>query len=262
MLIRVTARTFALFIKGKSYSLLRIFDHITVSKYNDAINHWVKRAQNSIYFELQNGVKGIGKLRKLCPILREDGVYAVGGRASRWFEASYNKQLIPISPKDHPFSKLYAEMIHRENHGGIDRDVAKIRLEYWIIGVQKLCKSIRHNCVDCRKQCSRFHPKRLKPSPPWSAVGIDLFGPYEIRGEVNKRSTGKAYGIIFVCLPTTAVYLDIANDYSTNAFLIVFRRFISLRGYPSTVYSDSGSQIIGASIVLRDIQRIGIGSKY
>ena len=89
------------------------------------------------------------------------------------------------------------------------------RLHFWIIGIQKLCKSIRQNCVECRKRfsklCSQVMGKlpleRLKPSPPSSSTGIDLIGPYEIRGEVNKRSSGKAYGIIFVCLPTTAVYI-------------------------------------------------------
>ena len=75
--------------------------------------------------------------------------------------------------------------------------------------------------------------ERLKPAPPWSSVGIDLFCPFEIRGEVNKRSTGKVYGIIYFCLPSTAVHLDVAIDYSTDAFLMVLRRFASLRGYPN-----------------------------
>ena len=102
----------------------------------------------------------------------------------------------------------------------------------------------------------RLPLERLKPAPPWNAVEIDLFGPFEIRDEVNKRRTGKAYGVIFVCLPSTAVHLDIANDYSTNAFLIVFRRFVSLRGFPGIIYSGSGSQIVGASNVLKAIYRM------
>ena len=72
--------------------------------------------------------------------------------------------------------------------------------------------------------------------------------------EVNKRSTGKAYGVIFLCLPTTPVHLNIATDYSTNAFLMVFRKFESLPGY-RVIYSDSGSHIVGASNVLKEISR-------
>ena len=47
---------------------------------------------------------------------------------------------------------------------------------------------------------------RLQPAPAWSSVSLDLFGPIEIRGEVNKRSRGKAYGVLFNCLLTRAVH--------------------------------------------------------
>ena len=202
------------------------------------------------------------KFRKLSPILREDGIYVIGGRAMRWFEASYNKCMIPILPKNQ-FSLLYARMIHDEKHAGIDSDIAKIRSNYWVIGLPRICWSINFLCVECRKRRAKLSSQvmgklpleRLKPAPPWNSVGIDLFGPFDIRGEVNKRSTGKAYGVIFFCLPSTAVHLDIASDYSTNAFLMVFRKFVSIRGYPSSIYSDSGSQLVGASNVLKEISK-------
>ena len=259
-LMRVTARILSL--KTKPYSLKYISNPITVNKYDESVLYWVKKSQRTILPELKNGVSGRGKLRKLCPILRDDGFYVVGGRAIRWFEASYNKSLIPILPKCE-FSKLYAGMIHREKHVGIDSDIAKIRLEFWIIGLQQICKSINYNCIDCRKRRAELSSQimgklpldRLKPSPPWNSVGIDLFGPFEVRGEVNKRTTGKAYGVIFFCLPSTAVHLDIAADYSTDAFLMVLCKFVSLRGYPSNIYSDSGSQLVGASNVLKALSR-------
>ena len=52
--------------------------------------------------------------------------------------------------------------------------------------------------------------ERLKPAP---YIGIDLFGPIKIRGEENKRSVGKTYGIIYTCLLTRAVHLDLSVDY-------------------------------------------------
>ena len=45
------------------------------------------------------------------------------------------------------------------------------------------------------------------------------------------------------------------EGYSTRDFLLAFRRFVSLRGYPATVYSDAGSQLSGASKELRDMTR-------
>ena len=259
-LIHVTARILSLKEKATLSQIARTVD---VASYKKGVTFWIKLLQESLHTDLQKGMNGQGKFRKLSPRLRDDGVYVIGGRATKWFEASYNKELIPILPKDNNFVKLYAEMIHNEKHVGVDSDVAKIRLEYWIIGLQKLCSSIKYKCVECRKKYLELSSQvmgplpegRLKPSPPWSAIGIDLFGPYDVRGEVNKRSYGKVYGVIFTCLPTTAIYLDIANDYSTNAFLLVFRRFVSLRGYPSIIHSDGGTQMVGASKILRDISK-------
>ena len=42
---------------------------------------------------------------------------------------------------------------------------------------------------------------RLKPSPAWTCTAIDLFGPFKIRDEVKKRTTGKTYGVISISFP-------------------------------------------------------------
>ena len=49
----------------------------------------------------------------------------------------------------------------------------------------------------------------------WHCTAIDLFGPFKIRDEVKKRTTGKVYGVIFNCLGTRAVQVELAPDYST-----------------------------------------------
>ena len=56
---------------------------------------------------------------------------------------------------------------------------------------------------------------------------------------MNKRSTGKDYGVIFTLSPYTS-NIDASVDYSTDGFLAVFRHFTSLRGY-----SDSRPQLVG-----------------
>ena len=44
--------------------------------------------------------------------------------------------------------------------------------------------------------------ERLKPAPPFFHSMVDLFGPYSVKGEVNKRSTMKVYGVIITDLLT------------------------------------------------------------
>ena len=59
--------------------------------------------------------------------------------------------------------------------------------------------------------------------------------------------------LLFNCIVSRAVYVDVANDYTTDGFLLVLRRFVSLRGYPSKIYSDPGSQLVAASKELKHI---------
>ena len=168
--------------------------------------------------------------------------------------------MVPLLPYCHKFTRLVAEQVHARGHFGVDATMSKIRAKYWVIRLRKLVRSIRNKCVPCKRfegktesqQMAPLPIQRLKPSPPWTYVGCDLFGPFNIRGEVQKRVRGKAYGVIFDCLVTRAVYLDLATDYSTDAFLKVFRRFTSIRGYPSEMFSDRGSQIVAACESLQE----------
>ena len=82
--------------------------------------------------------------------------------------------------------------------------------------------------------------ERLKPSPAWSRTAIYLFVPFKIRDEVKKRTIGKTYGVIFNCLASRPVHVDLAADYSTEKFLMDLRRFVSIRTYPLKLYSDNG----------------------
>ena len=93
--------------------------------------------------------------------------------------------------------------------------------------------------------------ERLQPPPPFSAAGVDFFGPFTIRGEGQKRTHGKYYGVFFVCCASRAVHIDVSKDYSTDRFLQVLRQFASIRGWPSKLYSDCGTQFVAASKELK-----------
>ena len=97
--------------------------------------------------------------------------------------------------------------------------------------------------------------QRLKPAPAFSSIGCDFFGPFIIKGEVQKRTRGKCFGVIFTCLVSRAVHVDISQNYSTDSCLQVMRRFASLRGWPRYIYSDRGSQLVCASKELREIAK-------
>ena len=201
-----------------------------------------------------------GEFKRLCPKIIEDGIIVVGNRAVEW--GAYDATELTFLPYKHRFSQLYAECIHKEEgHLGVMSTTSKIRLRVWITNLPKMVRSIKNKCVTCRKKDQKFEmqcmgplpEERLKPAPAWNATSIDFFGPIEIRGQVNKRPRGKVYGVLFNCLVSRAVYVDLSVDYSTEGLLIVLRRFVSLRGYPSKMFSDPCSQLVSASKELKEI---------
>jgi len=93
---------------------------------------------------------------------------------------------------------------------------------------------------------------RVTPSRPFLHTGIDYAGPVMLRTTKGRgHKTHKAFIAVFVCLSTKAVHVDVASDYTAEAFLAVFRRFTSRRGLPQVVYSDCGTNFSGAEAALR-----------
>ena len=176
---------------------------------------------------------------------------------------SYDKSEVILLPREHRFSLLYTEHVRGIGHHGVSTTVSKIRLRFWIPKIHNMVSSIRHKCVICKKldgnlsvqTMGQLPEERLKPSPPWHNTAIDLFGPLKIRDQVKRRTIGKCYGVLFNCMSTRAVHIDLASDYSTEAFLLVLRRFASLRGYPAKLYSDNGPQLVSANEELRNMTK-------
>ena len=89
----------------------------------------------------------------------------------------------------------------------------------------------------------------LAEKPPFTSAGVDYFGPFRVgRG----WSLVKRYGVIFTCLATRAVHLEIAHSLSTDSFLLALWRFIARRGQLKQIYSDNGSNVTGGEKEQRD----------
>lgn len=87
--------------------------------------------------------------------------------------------------------------------------------------------------------------ERMAPyTPPFYYTSCDYFGPMTVK--VGRNKTTKHYGVVFTCLNTRAVHLDLAVDCSSMEFLQVLRRFFAMRGQPAYILSDNGSQFVGA----------------
>ena len=81
-------------------------------------------------------------------------------------------------------------------------------------------------------------------TPPLYLSPCDYFGPYNVK--IGRNKTTKYYGVILTCLNTRAVDLELVFYYSTVEFIQVLQRLFAVRGRPSPMISDNGSQLVGA----------------
>lgn len=92
---------------------------------------------------------------------------------------------------------------------------------------------------------------------PFSEVGVDFGGPFFYKSNQGRGSKlYKCYLSLFICLTVKAVHLELVTDLSTQAFLQAFQRFMSRRGKPNNVYSDNGSNFVGAHNKLQELGQI------
>lgn len=89
----------------------------------------------------------------------------------------------------------------------------------------------------------------LPDLPPFTNVGVDYFGPIEVKKVLG---TVKRYGVVFTCLSSGAVHLEIAFLLDTDACINVLCRFICRRGQVAHFQSDNGTNFIGAERELRE----------
>jgi hypothetical protein len=98
---------------------------------------------------------------------------------------------------------------------------------------------------------------RITESRPFTNVGIDYCGPFYIKERRDRnREKVKVYVAIFICLATKVVYIELVSDLITDAFIAALRRFISRRGHCATIWSDNGTNFVGANKELKELRAL------
>ena len=92
---------------------------------------------------------------------------------------------------------------------------------------------------------------RTAPARPFECTGVDIAGPFSVkRGNTRNPAFVKSYICLYVCMPTHAIHFENTKDLSTEAFILAFEKFINRRGILPHIYSDNGSNFVGAARVL------------
>lgn len=195
------------------------------------------------------------RLLTLNPFLDENGIMRVGGRLQNAMITFNNKHPI-ILPRTHEVTQLMLEQMHKDTlHGGPQLMLTLLRKKYWIIHGKRAVTDQYKKCLACK----RFRANTVQqvmgnlPEPrvtlerAFMHTGVDYCGPIEVRSsKLRGARIQKGYIAVFVCLGTRASHLELVSDCTTAAFLAAFERFIARRGVCHTMYSDNGTNFVGA----------------
>ncbi|XP_055633596.1 uncharacterized protein LOC129773944 [Toxorhynchites rutilus septentrionalis] len=199
------------------------------------------------------------QLRKLSPFIDANGVLRIDGRLSNASHTTYDAKFPVILPKDHRFTELLVEWYHRRYaHGNGQTVLNEMRQKFHISCLRTLIRRVAKQCRWCAVYRSTPRVPRMAPLPEvrvtpyvraFTFIGVDYCGPFPIR---SGRSEVKTWVMLITCLTVRAVHLESVGSLSTEACKLAIRRFIAWRGAPQEIYSDQGTNFIGASRELRE----------
>ena len=126
---------------------------------------------------------------------------------------------------------------------------------------EKLARTVCQDCLVCRRKAPRAQAQQMGQLPAarvnqsliFLHSGVDYAGPIFLRrGNPRHPTVVKGYLALFVCLATKAVHIEVVSSQSTGALNAALKRFINRKGLPQHIYSDHGSNFIGARHELKE----------
>jgi hypothetical protein len=217
---------------------------------------WWKWAQQQDYAheikQLKKGKPLTSDLYKFSPFLDTDGILRMKGRRQLPVLGGQEENPIILHPKN-PYTVLMIQYYHEKaKHYGMDRVTNDLKSRFCIPKLRAAVRRSWTHCQDCAIKRAQPHAPEMGNIPetrlgafqrPFTYTGLDYFGPMEV---TVKRSREKRYGALFTCLTTRAVHVEIANCLDTDSCIQAIRRFTSVRGQPKEIWSDNGSNFVGA----------------
>ena len=200
-------------------------------------------------------------MRKLHPQLDDKGILRVGGRLENALIKYKAKHPVILPYRHHVTDLIISEHHQKTGHLGQEYVLSSLRQLYWIIKGRSAVRRVISSCFPCKRrgavrgeQLMADLPKErlMSGDPPFTYVGVDYFGPLYVR---QGRSNVKRYGCLFTCLVTRAVHIEVVHSLDTDSFINAVRRFINLRGSPSTIHSDNGTNFHAGERELRESLR-------
>nr|CAI5859325.1 unnamed protein product [Callosobruchus analis] len=188
------------------------------------------------------------RIASLCPFCDKEDLIRMKSRVSNR-EDTENYRFPIILPAKHAFvHRLIMDTHVKSCHAGTQGLLGLLREKYWILGGRRSVRTVVARCVICKRHDSKplevetppLPTDRVRDAMAFEVVGVDYAGPLFL------KIGGKVWICLFTCAIFRAVHLELCTSLSTSCFLQAFRRFVARRGRPKTVYTDNGSNFVGA----------------
>ncbi|XP_066598844.1 uncharacterized protein [Prorops nasuta] len=240
---------------------------ITIDEIHATEIQILRLVQAEAFHEEINVILTLNKMKKnrltsLAPFLDKSGILRVGGRLIH-SSLSHSQKHPILLPKNHHVTNIIISDAHLDNHhSGIQSTLHFIRHKYWLLDGKNQVRYVIHKCIPCfrfRAQPVSYKmgdlPEfRVNQARPFKNTGIDYCGPLFIKErKFRNRGRIKVYICVFICMTTRAIHLEVVSDMTTVGFLGALSRFIGRRGIPTNVYSDNGTNFIGANNELKQL---------
>lgn len=223
--------------------------------YPSEMKYLKKHSRNDIKLD----VKRSSPIYKLSPYIDENNLLRIRGRLDIAECISPATKRPVILPRESYLSLLIVEDFHRSyQHRNHETVINEIRQIYYIPQLRRLLYKVRNTCQYCKIYFATPANPEMAPLPdcrlaaftaPFTYTGVDYFGPITV---VIGRRQEKRWGVLFTCLTTRAVHLEVAHKLDTDHCILAFTNFMNRRGHPRHIYCDRGSNFIATERVLRE----------
>lgn len=256
------------------FGRLTHFSYLTHVDYQRSLFCLVKCVQGQEFFkeidDLKKGKRLNKTLRKLALFVDSTGILRVGGRLA-YSRLPFCQKFPALLPHSHALTSLIIRDYHENNsHPGLNTLRYLIQSQFWILGAKRAIFRVVSKCITCFKT----NPRPLNPImgnlpqfrvtqfKPFLHTGVDFGGPFNVTLSKHRGvKSSKAYICVFVCMATKALHIELVSDLSSEGFLAALRRFMGRRGRVAHMYSDNGTNFIGAYKQINEFFKISAESE-
>lgn len=220
-----------------------------------AFQFLVKRSQSAHFPNEIAYLTNSTKLSELPPLCRnlqlfldDYGILRSRGRLQESPHFSYDAVNPVVLAGKSQLAKLYIWQAHVScKHLGTNTCLSYLRSGgFWLTEARRNVSKVLKSCVKCKKfnlnppkspTGARLPHYRSNLISPFDTIGIDFTGHIFTRDQADEAH--KVYILIFSCLTTRAIHLEVVLSMEVYDFILAFCRFVNIHGVPSVVMSDN-----------------------